>query len=211
MRVSSRARAAADCKPQSMQLAAADCKPVSLGRPQSDQYPTDPHGSSNSPRLINSAVLACLLLARIEWAAIVRVIPDTAERGATGAPLCAPQAAAAHGGQRKSRDSQIGVRSIDNDKAPAVPLACAGTRCVQLARILRFPPELSKDSHHRRLGGARERALCHYGGDCGGRIGDRDCIGPVEGTEKSPGDLRDCLVGLRLRSCRGENGLIHKK
>ena len=34
---------------------------------------------------------------------------------------------------RNSRDRQIGVRSIDNDKAPAVPLACAGTRCVQLA------------------------------------------------------------------------------
>ncbi len=55
---------------------------------------------------------------------------------------------------RNSRDSQIGVRSIDNDKTPAVPLACAGTRCVQLARLLRFPPELSKDSRRRRLGGA---------------------------------------------------------
>ncbi len=113
--------------------------------------------------------------------------------------------------QRNSRDHQIGVRSIDNDKAPAVPLACAGTRCVQLARLFSFPPELSKDSHRRRLGGAWERALCQYGGDCGGSIGDRDCIGPVEGTEKSPGDLRDCLIGPRPRSCRGENGLIHKK
>jgi hypothetical protein len=112
---------------------------------------------------------------------------------------------------RNSRDRRIGVTSIDNDKAPAVPLPCAGTRCVYLARLLCFLPELSKDSHRRRLGGARERALCQYGGDCGGHIGDRDCIGPVEGTEKSPGDLRDCLVGLRLRSCREENGLIHKK
>ncbi len=112
---------------------------------------------------------------------------------------------------RNSPDLQIGVRSIDNNKAPAGPLACAGTRCVQLARLLRSQPELSKDSHRSRLGGARERALCQYSGDCGGRIGDRDCIGPVEGTEKSPGDLQDCLVGLRLRSCRGENGLIHKK
>ena len=67
---------------------------------------------------------------------------------------------------RSSRDLQFGVRSIDNDKAPAVPLACAWTRCVQLARLLRFPPELSKDSHRRRLGGAREKALCRYGGDC---------------------------------------------
>ena len=71
-----------------------------------------------------------------------------------------------------------------------------------LARLLRCPSELSKDSRRHRLGGAREKALCRYGGDCGGRIGDRDCIGPVEGTEKSQGDLRDCLVGLRLRSCR---------
>jgi hypothetical protein len=31
------------------------------------------------------------------------------------------------------------------------------------------------------------------------------------GTEKSLGDLRDCLVSLRPRSCRGENGIIHKK
>jgi hypothetical protein len=38
---------------------------------------------------------------------------------------------------------------------------------VQLARLLRFPPELSKDSHRRRLGGARETALCQYGVDCG--------------------------------------------
>jgi hypothetical protein len=83
---------------------------------------------------------------------------------------------------RNSRDRQIEVRSIDIDKAPAIPLAglaCAGTRCLQLACRLRFPPELSKDSHRPRLGGARERALCQYGGDCGGRIGDRDCIGPV--------------------------------
>jgi hypothetical protein len=210
VRVSRRARAAADSKPQSMQLAAADCKPVRTG----DRYPTEPHGSSNGPRLVNSAVLTCLLLARIEWAAIVRVIPDRAERGVTGAPLCAPQVAEAHGRPRKSRASQIGVRSIDYDKAPAVPLACAGTRCLQLARLLRFPPELcnlSKDSHRRRPFGAGERALCQYGGDCGGRIGDRDCIGPVERTEKSPGDLLDCLVGLRPRSGRGENGLIHKK
>jgi hypothetical protein len=142
-------------------------------------------------------VLACLMLARIEWVASARVIPDRAERGATGVQLCAPQEAAAHGGPRNSRDLQIGVRSIDNGKAPAVPLACAGTRCVQLARLLRFPPELSKDSHNRRLDGTRGRAFCQYGGDCGGRIWDRDCIGPVEGTEKSPGDLRDCLVGLR--------------
>ncbi len=110
------------------------------------------------------------------------------------------------GTPRNSRDLQFGVRRIDNDKAPAVPLACAGTRCVQLARLLRFPPELSKDSHRRRLGGARETALCRYGGDCGGRIGDRDCIGLVEGTEKCPGDLRGCLVDLRPRSCRGEKG-----
>ncbi len=110
--------------------------------------------------------------------------------------------------QPRVRDLQIGVRSIDNDKAPAVPLACAGTQCMQLARLLRFPPELSKDSHRRRLGGAWERALCQYGGDCGGRIGDRACIGPVEGTEKSPVGLRDCLVGLRLRSCQGEKGTI---
>ena len=82
---------------------------------------------------------------------------------------------------------------------------------MQLARLLRFPPELSKDSHRCRLGGARERALCQYGGDCEGRIGDRACIGPVGGTEKSPVGLRDYLVGLLLRSCRGENGLIHKK
>ena len=81
MRVSRRARAAADCKPQSMQLAAADCKLVRAG----DRYPTEPHGSSNGQRLVNSAVLTCLLLARIEWAAIVRVIPDRAERGVTGA------------------------------------------------------------------------------------------------------------------------------
>jgi hypothetical protein len=40
---------------------------------------------------------------------------------------------------RKSRASQIGVKSIDNDKAPAVPLACTGARCVQLARLLCFP------------------------------------------------------------------------
>ncbi len=193
MRVSRRARAAADCKQQSMQLAAADCKLVRAG----DRYPTEPHGSSNGQRLVNSAMLACLMLARIEWAASVRVIPDRAERGATGAPLCAPQAAKAHGGPRNSRDRQIGVTRIDNGNAPTVPLACAGTRCVQLARLLCFPPELSKDSHCHRLGGARERALCQYGGDCGGRIRDSDCIGPVEGTEKSPGDLRDCLVGLQ--------------
>ncbi len=82
---------------------------------------------------------------------------------------------------------------------------------MELARLLRFPPELSKDSHHRRLGSARERALCQYGGDCGGSIGDRYCIGQVDGTEKSPGDLRDCLVSLRPRSCPEENGSIHKK
>ncbi len=111
-------------------------------------------------------MLACLLLARIEWAAIVRVIPDRTERGATGAPLCAPQAAAAHGEQRNSQNSQIGVRSIDNYKAPAVPLACAGTRRVQLARLLRFLPEFSKDSHSRCLSSARERSLCQYCGDC---------------------------------------------
>jgi hypothetical protein len=60
-----------------MQLAAADCKLVRAG----DRYPTEPHGSSNGPRLVNSAVLACLMLARIEWAASVRVIPDRADAG----------------------------------------------------------------------------------------------------------------------------------
>ncbi len=83
------------------------------------------------------------------------------------------------------------------------------------ARLLRFPEpsELSKDSHRRRLGGARENVLRQHGWDCqcGGRIGDRYCIGPAEGTEKSPEDLRDCLAGLRPRSCRGGNGLTHKE
>jgi hypothetical protein len=136
---------------------------------------------------------------------------DSGQSRALGHWSGAPHAVKAHGGPRNSRDRQIVVRSIDNDKAQAVPLACAGTQCVQVARLPRFPHELNKDSHRRRLGGTRENALCQYGGDFGGRIGDRDCIGPVEGTEKSPGDLWDCLVSLRPRSCRGDNGLIHKK
>ncbi len=47
------------------------------------------HAANNGPLLVNSAVLACLLLASIEWAAIIRVIPDRAERGASGAQLAA--------------------------------------------------------------------------------------------------------------------------
>ncbi len=94
-------------------------------------------------------------------AANAHVAEDAAEEKSQGMP-------------RNSRYRQIGVRSIDSDKETAVPLACAGTRCVQLARLLRFPPELSKDIHRRRrLGGAQERALCQYGEDCGGCIGDR--------------------------------------
>ena len=37
------------------------------------------------------------------------------------------------GTPRNSRDLQFGVRSIDNDKALAVPLACAGTRRVEFS------------------------------------------------------------------------------
>ncbi len=64
------------------------------------------HAANNGPRLINSAVLACMLLARIEWA----------ERGAYGAQLCAPQAAAAHGGLTPLDRIQAGseLRNLDD-------------------------------------------------------------------------------------------------
>ena len=76
---------------------------------------------------------------------LVRAVSITTERHTTARPhdSTAAQAVNAHAAEddreksqgmpRNSRDRQIGVRSIDNDKAPAVPLACAGTQCVEFS------------------------------------------------------------------------------
>jgi len=102
----------------------------------------------------------------------------------------------------------VGVCNLN--LAPAVPLLFTGIRFVQRLRFRRIQFELRNESSGR-LGIIRWSSLARSRdrGDCGGcRIEDRG-IGAVEGTDETPRALRDCLLGLRPRSCRGERGSIH--